>query len=102
MAELLANSDAFIHPNPHEPFGITPLEAMCSELPVVAPSRYNGRTVEVVALAIPSRRSAVLWVGGPLSPPEICRSVHRCPLHCLARRRVVNFARSGRAVSRDK
>lgn len=39
LAELLANSDAFIHPNPHEPFGITPLEAMCSELPVVAPSQ---------------------------------------------------------------
>jgi alpha-1,6-mannosyltransferase len=39
LAELLANADAFIHPNPHEPFGITPLEAMCSELPVVAPSQ---------------------------------------------------------------
>jgi alpha-1,6-mannosyltransferase len=38
LAELLANSDAFGHPNPREPFGITPLEAMCSELPVVAPS----------------------------------------------------------------
>ena len=24
LAELLANSDAFIHPNPHEPFGVTP------------------------------------------------------------------------------
>jgi glycosyltransferase involved in cell wall biosynthesis len=39
LAELLANGDAFIHPNPREPFGITPLEAMCSELPLVAPSR---------------------------------------------------------------
>jgi alpha-1,6-mannosyltransferase len=39
LAELLANSDAFIHPNPHEPFGITPLEAMCSKLPLVAPSQ---------------------------------------------------------------
>ena len=39
LAELLANTDAFIHPNPREPFGITPLEAMCSELPLVAPSR---------------------------------------------------------------
>jgi alpha-1,6-mannosyltransferase len=39
LAELLANTDAFIHPNPREPFGITPLEAMCSELPLVAPSQ---------------------------------------------------------------
>ena len=39
LAELLANTDAFIHPNPREPFGITPLEAMCSELPLVAPAQ---------------------------------------------------------------
>ena len=39
LAELLANTDAFIHPNPREPFGIAPLEAMCSELPLVAPSQ---------------------------------------------------------------
>jgi alpha-1,6-mannosyltransferase len=38
LAELLANSDAFIHPNPREPFGIAPLEAMGSELPLVAPA----------------------------------------------------------------
>ncbi|HXW13847.1 MAG TPA: glycosyltransferase [Terriglobia bacterium] len=43
LAELLANTDVFIHPNPREPFGITPLEAMCSELPLVAPS-YGGVT----------------------------------------------------------
>lgn len=39
FAELLANTDAFIHPNPREPFGITPLEAMSSELPLIAPSQ---------------------------------------------------------------
>ena len=38
LADLFANCDAFIHPNPHEPFGITPLEAMASGLPVVAPN----------------------------------------------------------------
>jgi glycosyltransferase involved in cell wall biosynthesis len=37
LADLFANCDAFIHPNPREPFGITPLEAMASGLPVVAP-----------------------------------------------------------------
>jgi alpha-1,6-mannosyltransferase len=38
LADLLANADAFIHPNPHEPFGIAPLEAMVSGLPLVAPN----------------------------------------------------------------
>ena len=38
LADLFANCDAFIHPNPREPFGITPLEAMASGLPVAAPN----------------------------------------------------------------
>lgn len=38
LASLLANADAFIHPNAHEPFGIAPLEAMASGLPLVAPN----------------------------------------------------------------
>jgi glycosyltransferase involved in cell wall biosynthesis len=38
LADMFANCDAFIHPNPREPFGITPLEAMASGLPVVAPN----------------------------------------------------------------
>jgi glycosyltransferase involved in cell wall biosynthesis len=36
-AQLLRSVDAFIHPNPHEPFGMTPLEAMAAGLPLVAP-----------------------------------------------------------------
>jgi alpha-1,6-mannosyltransferase len=38
LARLYANCDALVHPNPREPFGIAPLEAMASGLPVVAPS----------------------------------------------------------------
>jgi glycosyltransferase involved in cell wall biosynthesis len=38
LADLYANSDVFVHPNPREPFGIAPLEAMASGLPLVAPS----------------------------------------------------------------
>ncbi len=38
LADILANGDAFVHPNPREPFGIAPLEAMASGLPVVAPN----------------------------------------------------------------
>jgi glycosyltransferase involved in cell wall biosynthesis len=37
LATLFANCDIFIHPNPREPFGIAPLEAMAAGLPVVAP-----------------------------------------------------------------
>ena len=37
LATLYANCDAMVHPNPREPFGIAPLEAMASGLPVVAP-----------------------------------------------------------------
>jgi len=38
LADLYANSDLFVHPNPHEPFGIAPLEAMASGLPLIAPN----------------------------------------------------------------
>lgn len=34
---LYANCDAFVHPNPREPFGIAPLEAMAAGLPLVVP-----------------------------------------------------------------
>jgi alpha-1,6-mannosyltransferase len=37
LLELYADCDAFIHPNPREPFGIAPLEAMAAGLPLVAP-----------------------------------------------------------------
>ncbi len=37
LAELYANADVFLHPNPREPFGIAPLEAMASGMLLVAP-----------------------------------------------------------------
>ena len=39
LADYYANADIFVHPNPREPFGIAPLEAMASGLPLVAPNR---------------------------------------------------------------
>lgn len=38
LAAYYASADAFVHPNPREPFGIGPLEAMASRVPVVLPS----------------------------------------------------------------
>ena len=38
LANYYAVADVFIHPNPKEPFGIGPLEAMASGVPVVAPN----------------------------------------------------------------
>lgn len=37
LARLIASADLFLHPNPCEPFGIGPLEAMAAGVPVVLP-----------------------------------------------------------------
>jgi alpha-1,6-mannosyltransferase len=37
LADYYANADIFVHPNPREPYGIAPLEAMASGIPLVAP-----------------------------------------------------------------
>ena len=38
LADIYANCDVLLHPNPREPFGIAPLEAMASGLPVIGPN----------------------------------------------------------------
>ncbi|MBK8812668.1 MAG: glycosyltransferase [Acidobacteria bacterium] len=38
LADYYANADVFVHPNPREPFGIAPLEAMVSGAPTLAPN----------------------------------------------------------------
>ncbi|HKX27141.1 MAG TPA: glycosyltransferase, partial [Blastocatellia bacterium] len=37
LIDLYTDCDAFVHPNPREPFGIAPLEAMAAGLPLIAP-----------------------------------------------------------------
>lgn len=37
LADLMANASAFLHPNPNEPYGIAPLEAMAAGVPLIAP-----------------------------------------------------------------
>ena len=38
LAGVYANADVFVHPNPREPFGIAPLEAMAAGLALIAPT----------------------------------------------------------------
>ena len=38
LADIYANVDAFVHTNPNEPFGIAPLEALASGIPLLAPN----------------------------------------------------------------
>lgn len=38
LSNYYANVDVFVHPNPKEPFGIAPLEAMASGVPTVVPN----------------------------------------------------------------
>ena len=38
LAGYYSNADVFLHPNPREPFGIGPLEAMASGVPTLAPN----------------------------------------------------------------
>ncbi|MEZ5356760.1 MAG: glycosyltransferase [Bryobacteraceae bacterium] len=38
LARILASCDIFVHPNPTEPYGIAPLEAMAAGVPLVAPN----------------------------------------------------------------
>jgi alpha-1,6-mannosyltransferase len=38
LAAVYANANVFVHPNPREPFGIAPLEAMAAGLALIAPN----------------------------------------------------------------
>lgn len=65
LADLLANVDLFLHPNPKEPFGIGPLEAMASGTAVVAPA--SGGVLEYA-----SPRNA--WLADP-DPQSLASAV---------------------------
>lgn len=60
LARLYANVDAFVHPNPEEPFGIAPLEAMAAGVPLIAPNRGGVTTYaneRNAWLAVPTGRA---------------------------------------------
>ena len=75
LARLCHATDLFIHPNPREPFGIAPLEAMAAGLPLVAPASGG-----VLTYANPE--NAWLAENSPLAFAEGVRSVHSDPGVC--------------------
>jgi glycosyltransferase involved in cell wall biosynthesis len=43
LAALMATADCFVHPNPAEPYGLAPLEALAAGCRVVAPDAAGSR-----------------------------------------------------------
>jgi glycosyltransferase involved in cell wall biosynthesis len=76
LARIYASADVFVHPNPREPFGIGPLEAMASRVPVVVPSAggvLSYATHQNAWLAAPDARSFALAIRTAVSSPDPSR-----------------------------
>jgi glycosyltransferase involved in cell wall biosynthesis len=71
-------ADVFIHPNPREPFGIAPLEAMAAGLPLVAPESGG-------LLTYANRKNAWLAENTPGSLARAVERVHDDPAARLAK-----------------
>lgn len=84
LADILANCDIFMHPNPHEPFGIAPLEAMASGLALVAPDA-GGVT------SYANERNAWVVNPSPLSFARAVQSIRADPETAACRRRAARI-----------
>jgi alpha-1,6-mannosyltransferase len=76
LAGLYANADIFVHPNPREPFGIAPLEAMAAGLALVAPR--SGGVLSYASdgnawLGEADAETFAALVRGIAADPECCR-----------------------------
>jgi alpha-1,6-mannosyltransferase len=72
LADVYANADVFIHPNPREPFGIAPLEAMAAGLALVAPSSGG-------LLSYATDRNAWLGEADACTFAGLVRRIAACP-----------------------
>jgi alpha-1,6-mannosyltransferase len=73
LARIYASADVFVHPNPREPFGIGPLEAMASRVPVVVPSAggvLSYATHQNAWLAAPDAHSFALAIRTAVASPD--------------------------------
>ncbi|MGE0043749.1 MAG: glycosyltransferase, partial [Vicinamibacterales bacterium] len=76
LARCYASADVFVHPNPREPFGIAPLEAMASGVPVVAPAAGGVQSYATGAnswLAAPDAASFASAIRAAVDAPEPAR-----------------------------
>jgi glycosyltransferase involved in cell wall biosynthesis len=69
LAALYHATDIFVHPNPREPFGIAPLEAMAAGLPLVAPASGG-------VLTYANHENAWLAENTPTSFADVISAVH--------------------------
>lgn len=77
LANYYANADVFVHPNPREPFGIAPLEAMASGVPTVAPNAgglLSYATNENMWLSPPEGKAFADAIREVIEDPESTRS----------------------------
>ncbi len=76
LATLMATADCFVHPNPAEPFGLAPLEALASGCRVVAADAAGpgetlaGRGAVLVAPGDPAALAAGIERALTLPPPR--------------------------------
>jgi alpha-1,6-mannosyltransferase len=87
LADLYSNCDAFLHPNPREPFGLAPLEAMASGCPVVLPRAGGVLSYADDSnswLAEPNQASFSAAVSSVFSNPEV--SAEKIRRGCLTAR----------------
>jgi alpha-1,6-mannosyltransferase len=88
LAEYYACSDIFLHPNPREPFGIAPLEAMASGLALVAPDSGGVSTYA-------NDRNAWLAPANAVSFANTVRSVRADPEEAAQRMRQARITAEG-------
>jgi alpha-1,6-mannosyltransferase len=77
LSNYYANADAFVHPNPREPFGIAPLEAMASGAPTVAPNSggiLSYATNENAWLVEPNAKAFAAAIREVVEDPELRES----------------------------
>lgn len=84
LADLYANADIFVHPNPREPFGIAPLEAMAAGLAVIAPN--SGGLVSYA-------NESNAWLANP-NPEEFAAAARLIRADAPGRRRKTAAARA--------
>ena len=93
LARIYSNCDVFLHPNPREPFGIAPLEAMASGLPVVVPNRGG-------VLFYANNSNA--WIVPPTGR-AFAQAVHDVMSDCTSReRRISNAVATAEAFRWEK